>query len=289
MGSIDTKPICPEALFIAVAAARSPPRSCSTRRLRYAKIWAIRKTRENMTAWLTSLKVKWWFSLSARKYQREQYAEALEIVQKVILVCPNSASALVRAGSCLRNLKRYDEAIGYLGRALQTSRNCGEPHAYLSLVLCDLEHYQEAVESLDRAFRIDPKLATAQFWLHQLGFMQGKVGQYEQALATYARLSELNPKYEAGWRGIGWANAQLKRYSEAATAYKCAAALKPEDAELQRSLGSLYLELKRPKEAVDHLERSIRLAATAETYCDLGRGFFDMGAFDDEKRPPCKL
>jgi tetratricopeptide (TPR) repeat protein len=120
-----------------------------------------------MESLLTKLRCKWRLFCAKKKYEALRYEEALELVQKVVKAQSRPALALLRAGSCLRGLRRYDEAIDCYERALQIVPNYGEAHAYLSLVLVDLGRNHEALESINRAIRIKPSLVSVAkllFW-----------------------------------------------------------------------------------------------------------------------------
>src|SRR5579864_1346563 len=104
-----------------------------------------------MESLLTKPKCWWWLRSAKKKFERERYGEALELIQMALKVQSRPALALVKAGSCYRGLKRYEEAINCYERALQIAPNYGEAHAFFSLALADLGRYREALESISRA------------------------------------------------------------------------------------------------------------------------------------------
>ena len=84
-----------------------------------------------MNNFLNSLKVRWWLFLVERKRKDEQYAEALQILHKVIAKQPQRALAFVQSGYCLIKLHRPEEALHSCEKALQVAPNYGEAHAYM--------------------------------------------------------------------------------------------------------------------------------------------------------------
>ena len=82
---------------------------------------------------LARMKVRWWLFIVRRKRKHEQYAEALEVLYKVIAVLPQRALAFVQAGFCLAKLNRHEEALRSYARALEIAPNYGEAHAYIGL------------------------------------------------------------------------------------------------------------------------------------------------------------
>ncbi|MGC0777812.1 MAG: tetratricopeptide repeat protein, partial [Candidatus Acidiferrum sp.] len=119
-----------------------------------------------MENFLTRVKVRWWLFMVVRKRKNGQYAEALEILHKVIAVQPQRALALLQAGYCLAKLHRHEEALHSYERALQIAPNYGEAHAYMGLAYHELGRNREAVESLNRAVRMKPSLKDDPYWLH---------------------------------------------------------------------------------------------------------------------------
>jgi tetratricopeptide (TPR) repeat protein len=82
---------------------------------------------------LARAKVRWWLFVVRRKRKQGRYAEALEILHKVIAAQPSRALAFVQAGFCLTKLNRYEEALKSCQRALQLAPNYGDAHAHLGL------------------------------------------------------------------------------------------------------------------------------------------------------------
>ena len=69
------------------------------------------------------MKVRWWLFIARRKRKHEQYAEALELLHKVIAVQPQRALAFLQAGYCLAKLNKEEEALRSYARALEIAPN----------------------------------------------------------------------------------------------------------------------------------------------------------------------
>ena len=70
---------------------------------------------------LATVKVRWWLFIARRKRKHEQYAEALEVLHKVIAAQPQRALAFVQAGYCLAKLNRH-QGLRVLTREHSKSR-----------------------------------------------------------------------------------------------------------------------------------------------------------------------
>jgi tetratricopeptide (TPR) repeat protein len=123
---------------------------------------------------LARVKVYWWMFIAGRKRKHEQYAEAFEVLQKVIALEPHRALALLRTGFCLAKLNRHQEALNSYERALQVAPNYGDAHAYIGLAYYDLGRNRESLESINRAIRMKPGLTDDPYWLSHVGAGQWK-------------------------------------------------------------------------------------------------------------------
>lgn len=199
------------------------------------------------------MRVHWWLFIAERKRKHEQYAEALEVLQKVIALQPRRALAFVQAGYCLARLSRHEEALHYYEGALQVASNYGEAHAYIGKAYYELGRKREALESLNRAIRMKPSLKDDPYWLHMWGLMNGNVGQWEQSLEAFTKLTESNGRNEKAWHGLGWSLAHLNRDSEALAPLQRAIQLNPQSAPSRYELGNSYFKLHRFEEAVEQV------------------------------------
>ncbi len=149
------------------------------------------------------MKVRWWLFIVGRKRKHEQYAEALEVLHKVIAAQPQRALAFVQAEYSLAKLNRHEEASRSYARALEIAPNYGEAHAYMGLTYHDLGLYREALESLNRAIRMKPSLTDDPYCLHMLGLTSGHAEQWEQSFAAFTKLTESNGGNGNAWHGLG--------------------------------------------------------------------------------------
>jgi len=176
---------------------------------------------------LTSLKIKWWFFRADLDHKRGRHERALINLEKIIGSDPRRALAFVRAGYCLNHLNRSVEALPFYERALQLVPTYADAHANLSFAYYDLGRYQEALDSLNRAMRNNPKLQSIPYWTYILAQICGKLQLWEQALAAFMKTAELNESDGNAWHGVGWAFSKLGRDSEAASALERAVRAEP--------------------------------------------------------------
>jgi tetratricopeptide (TPR) repeat protein len=66
--------------------------------------------------------------------------------------------------------------------------------------LSELERYEEALESCERAIELQPDYASA--WNNK-GIVLNELGRYEEALEAYDRIIELQPDFGTAWYNKG--------------------------------------------------------------------------------------
>ena len=89
-----------------------------------------------------------------------------------------------------------------------------------------------------------------------------KQQRYEDAVAAYRAVLEIDPEYARALAGMGDALFRLQRYEEALQALAQAAALQPGPplaGSLQRLMGRAAQELERPEAAAEHYQRALQL------------------------------
>ncbi|MEG4251249.1 tetratricopeptide repeat protein [Microcoleus sp. Pol10D4] len=186
----------------------------------------------------------------------KRYDEALECLDKAIESDSNYARAWANRGDVLDSLKRYDEALASLDRALELDEYDPWHWAKRGYLLNNLKHYKKALVSYDRAIEFD---ANNQGVWFLRGLLLDTLKRYEEALASFDRAIELDANYQSAWALRGDVLYNLKRYEEALESYDLAIEL---DANYQRAWanrGGVLNNLKRYDEALASFDRVIEL------------------------------
>jgi serine/threonine protein kinase/Flp pilus assembly protein TadD len=107
---------------------------------------------------------------------------------------------LVELGEILERGRQGEEAVKVCAAALQLWPSCPAAHRLLARALLQLEHYPEAILSLDRYLAVSPPSAEV---YHKRGQARAKLHQYAGALADYSRALDLEPNPEV-FAARGW-------------------------------------------------------------------------------------
>ena len=124
----------------------------------------------------------------------------------------------------------------------------------------------EAARHYRNALKRDSRFLPA---LNNLGLLQYNLGNLLEAADLYRRITELYPDQIDGWRFLGMVEAQMgqnpndprasEKLASAAAAFQEAIALDPNQPRLYYNLGLIQNLLNRRSEAIESLEKAIRL------------------------------
>jgi tetratricopeptide (TPR) repeat protein len=190
---------------------------------------------------------------------RGDFRSALAYCEHVLSLFPEDAYILCCAGSCQNALQHYDEAVKFYDRALQASPNYGDAHALLARTLLFMQRPQEALESFQRAFGMQPKLHKQLTPTLGMAFALRRVGKLEEAIAAYREAAKLDPKDAEAQEGIGWGLMEMGRYEEAEEPFRAAIRLDPDDAYPYCCLVFVLQEREKYKESIPFAERFVEL------------------------------
>jgi len=162
---------------------------------------------------------------------------------------------------------RYAEVEAH-GRELRRSHAKAPRLEYLlGLATLVQGRPQDALQPLQRAVELDPRLAAAQF---NLGYALEGLGRLDQALQAYRRAVAVAPHLADAHNNLGNVLQKLKRHDEAVSAYEKALALRPETAQFHMNRGDALRDLARLEDAEAAYQTAIRLKPDlVEVYLNL--------------------
>ena len=229
------------------------------------------------SAWV---RAKWWFWRGRHAVKRKQFASALSHFQRSLILLPESAYALCYIGYCLGAQSQYDDALIFHDRALQLKPDYGSAHAQFGRMLMYLKRPQDAVESLTRAFRIQPNLREYAPYMSALAKGLGDLGRIEDALSAYREAATRDPKDVEVQAGIGWALWKSGNCKDAEGPLRNAIKLDPNYADSYDILGTVLRDLGRDEESIAVWQRLIELTPEdADAHASLGWALGGVGRY----------
>ena len=163
-----------------------------------------------------------------------RFGEAESYLRRALELEPRNPYFLQNMGEWLRKQDRYAEAVEYYGAALKSDARFALAHAALGDALFRLARYDEAIEPLERALALQADssrtrssrklLAQAR---NRLATLRFEHQQYEEALALFQSLVEMDPQNASAHTNTGVVLYHLGRFEEALQSFDRALALDP--------------------------------------------------------------
>jgi protein O-mannosyl-transferase len=211
------------------------------------------------------------------------YADTLEKNPSSWAACTNLSLHYLAVG-------RHGESYDMAHVALKIAPNESVPHGNLAaLLLSDAikdgqpsEKLLEAIRSFERAIELNPRNFQAK---KGLGYALLKAQRYAEAEAQLQPVLEIMPDDANALYAMGVIRAEAGQFAEARAYLEHSLRSKESDADTQRALGNTLLHLGRLDEAERHLARALALdPKNASTRVDLGNFYLSRENYKQAAR-----
>ncbi|MFB2897518.1 tetratricopeptide repeat protein [Aerosakkonemataceae cyanobacterium BLCC-F50] len=187
---------------------------------------------------------------------QQDFMQALRLAEKLVLV-RGDAEDWLKQGTCLYELKRYEEAIASYKKALVTNPVSDMVWYNLGLlILGTLDRLEEAIDSFDKALTINPENENA--WYFR-GVTLGKLGRLKEAIDSFDKALNINPDDDDTWYFHGSILNDLGRWEEAIASFDKVLAINPEHDVAWSNRGILLSKLRRWEEAIDSFDKALTI------------------------------
>lgn len=150
----------------------------------------------------------WACSLIAMGRLDEGVAEVLRSVQ----LDPLSLVHRWTAGILILHARRYDEAIEQCRKAIELDPTFPPVHWTMSFALLEKQDYEGAIGEMEEAVRLAKRFS---FYLGSLGYIYGRAGREEEALALLRELEEISTQQQVSPYWVGLIHTSLNNRDEA--------------------------------------------------------------------------
>jgi tetratricopeptide (TPR) repeat protein len=164
---------------------------------------------------------------------RGRFLEAADCFREMTRLVPDHAKAHQQLGQALHRLKRYDSAVSAFETALRCDPNHAPSYNSMGVMLKKIGHVEEAIQSYRSAIKADPNMKEAYnnlanalrdnnlfgeaaktveqalaVWpdygdlYNTRGVIEQQSGKKDQAVASYRRAIELNPKLSKAFHNL---------------------------------------------------------------------------------------
>jgi arylsulfatase A-like enzyme/Tfp pilus assembly protein PilF len=170
---------------------------------------------------------------------------------------------------------RYAQSLRHLQEAEKTEAHSRTIRFLLARDYYHLQDFRHAAEYFQSVLELDPKNATAEYYL---GTSQIAEQDLDGAERSLRRALELDPTNFSAAYNLGVVYTRRKQPEPAIQAFQRAVEILPDYAEAHEALGELYLYLNRPQDAARELERAVAIAPKmAKAHHHLGRAYEALG------------
>ncbi|CBN57474.1 MULTISPECIES: tetratricopeptide repeat protein [Kamptonema] len=212
-------------------------------------------------------------------YEKEDYVNALQITDELIIKINGSADDWFYRGLALGNLGRNEEAIASYDKAIKIKPDYHQAWYKRGNALGDLGQFEEALASYDKTIEIKPDHQEA--WFNR-GWALRKLGRFEKAITSYDKAIEIKHDDHEAWFYRGYALDDLGRFEEAIASYDKAIEIKHDDHEAWFYRGYALGELGRFEEAIASYDKVIEFKPD-DYYAWNNRGWAlqNLGQFEE--------
>jgi tetratricopeptide (TPR) repeat protein/S1-C subfamily serine protease len=219
------------------------------------------------------------FSTSAGRERevRENYEQALTVINQAISLVPNNPNYYNEKSSVLSELKRYDEGLAAINQAINLAPRAAW-YVNRGLVYHNQQKYDLALAEYNQAIDINPNYANA---YNNRGVLYSDQQKYELALADYNKAINLNPNFADAYNNRGNLYKNLQKYELALSDYSKAIDINPNFADAYYNRGLLYQDLQKYDLALSDYNKAIDINPNyAKAYYNRGILYQDLQKYD---------
>lgn len=208
-----------------------------------------------------------------------RYDEALSNLEKAVQLEPTYTEVWLERGKAFEELQKYEEALKSYEQALTVRSDYSEAWYRRGLVLEQLKRNEEAIISLDNAIEIQPNYPEAYY---QKGIILSKSSRGEEAMLIFKKVLELQPDYAEAWYQKALLLNKIKRDREALSDLEKALQVKPYYLEAWIKRGCILSKLDQFKEAMSSLDKALEIDPnSAEAWAERGNALIEQSRYDE--------
>ena len=215
----------------------------------------------------------------------ESMDSAITLFTRALELDPNYGLAEAELGTAYwskyesgKDKKFIPKARQACSKAVELGNAGASGHVCLGVLENGAGNYERAVDEFMRAIQLDPSSDGAYTGMASAYERLGKLNDAEK---TYQQVINLRPRYWKGYNLLGSFYVRQAQYDKGAAMFQKVAELTPDSFRGYANLGAVYLAEGKYSEAIQPLNDSLRIRATAATYSNLGTAYFHLRRFPE--------
>jgi len=178
----------------------------------------------------------------AEKGELDNRGYAISALSEAAEIAPENAEIRELLGDLLTIEEDYDEAVFYYKSALNIQSNRVDTNQKIAYIYRATRNPEEEEKHLSREVVIDPEDYDS---LCNLGDVQWKLGEWDEAIENYTTAQEIDPDNPRALVALASSERRLGNYSEARRAIQKILDKYPDDVRAQLEMGLVFLDEKK--------------------------------------------
>lgn len=198
----------------------------------------------------TSWTAEQWLEQGNKFAKEGLYESAVDAYNQSLRLQISNPKALTYRGVALQHLGYYDDAMRDFDQAIKIDPNESAAWQGRAATYVELGQYRLAVKDADRAITL-PRTGNDKIENAYLirGFALNRLENYEDALQSFDKAIEIDPKRLDLWQNKAYTLTKLARFVEVLQCYEVMTGIEPGNAELWSKKGEIHLALGEINEA----------------------------------------
>lgn len=193
---------------------------------------------------------------------------------------PKDARYLYNLGVVLLNKGKNEEALSSFSKALDAGSNDPKIYRYIAQSFEDLRMPSNAINSLKKALSIRPNDIDSMFQLADLYYREGSLTEAEEIYRNIVLSTPGDANTESALINLGIIMNKMERYSEAISSFEKVIQLNPKNDSAYYNLGMAYKNAEQPTKAIENWRKAASLNPNDTKSAEaIGDYYFENGYY----------
>lgn len=219
--------------------------------------------------------------VAANHIKLQQWAQARDLLEKMLLRHPDWAVGQLNLGNCHKNLGDPVAAEACYQRVLALAPEMPEVYSNYGALLVETDRPAEGVAMHERAVSLCPDAVN---FVYNLGNAYWAAGRRGDALSAFEKAVELDPGSINAVMNLATALQAAGQLDQALAMWRRAEAMDSNKAQIYSNIGSLCLDLRRYEESLAFLRRALTLEPNGfNAWTTASHVLLQLGRLDDAR------
>ena len=202
-----------------------------------------------------------WTNLGTLEYQRGNFKDAIQFIDKSLKLDPNQPYAYNNRGNILKDLNLVNEALESYSNGIAIDDKLPELLYNRAITLHELGRVEEALESYTKTIEVDKHNIKAYI---NLGNILHELNRSTEAIENYNKVKEIQPNFALAYVNCGIVYQHINDIEKALENYEQSLAIEP-IASVYSNRGNIYQNQHKLLEAIDEYDKAIKIDPTFQS------------------------